>query len=133
MLVAAGRKAFDAQRLVFFDYLLIHSGDLDGPDSLHPETPLQRGEPLVRRKLLQDGLDLLRSRELVERRFQRSGIVYAATLLGRHIAREFDSEYAQMLRERAEWVITAFGSSTDKELTDSPAPAGRSGRGRADR
>ena len=118
LLTAAGRKAVDTQRLVLFDYLLIHSGDLGGPASLHPETPLQQGEPLVRRKLLQDGLDLMRSRDLVERRFQRTGIAFAATAAGRHVTGEFDSEYAQMLRDRAGWVIATYGATSDKDLSE---------------
>lgn len=117
VLSAAGRRGFDTQRLVYFDYLLIHSGEVDGPESLHPETPLQGGEVLVRRRLLQEGIELLLSRELAERRYQRTGIVYRATAAGRHVADLFDSEYAGLLRERARWVVDAYGGHNDRELT----------------
>ncbi len=127
VLAAADRRAFDTQRLVYFDYLLIHSGDLDGPESLHPQTPAQGGELLVRRQLLQDGLDLMRSRELVERRFHKTGIVHAATAAGRHVAEQFESEYAEMLRERAGWVIATFGDYSDKKLGDLLGPRVRAG------
>ena len=50
VLSAAHPKAFDLQRLVAFDYLLVHTGDIGGPDSLHPPTPMHSAELLVRRK-----------------------------------------------------------------------------------
>jgi hypothetical protein len=122
MLAAANRRAFDTQRLVYYDYMLIHSGDVEGPESLHPQTPDQSGELLVRRRLLQDGLDLMRSRELVERRFQTSGIVYAATTVGRHVAGQFESHYAAMLRDRADWVIATYSDYSDKKLRELLGP-----------
>ena len=127
LLAAANRRAFDTQRLVYYDYLLVHSGDMQGPESLHPHAPAQGGELLVRRRLLQDGLDLMRSRELVERRFQTSGIVYAATAAGQHVAEQFDSQYAAMLRARADWVISTFGNHSDKRLGDLLGPQVRAG------
>jgi len=36
ILGAAHPKAFDLQRLTAFDYLLVHTGDVGGPESLHP-------------------------------------------------------------------------------------------------
>lgn len=116
ILAAAGRRSFDTQRLVYLDYALVHSGDLHGPANLHPRTPSQKGELLVRRELVQEGLALMRSRELIERRFAATGIVYAATAAGRHVASEFDSDYAQLLRERGAWLITSFADATDQAL-----------------
>jgi hypothetical protein len=118
VLAAAGKKAYDSQKLVYFDYILVHSGDLDGPPSLHPQAPSQKGELLVRRNLLQDGLALMRSRDLVERKFQATGIVWAATDAGAHLARQFDSEYAVGLRDRAGWVIESFGPKSYPALAD---------------
>jgi hypothetical protein len=127
LLAAGGRRGFDRQQLVYFDYLLIHSGEVEGPASLHPTSPVQKGELLVRRRLLQQGLDLMRSRELVERRFQASGIVYASTPAGRHVVEQFDSKYALLLRERADWVISTYGSHSDKSLGELLGPHVRFG------
>jgi hypothetical protein len=118
ILAAAGRRSFDSQRLVYLDYVLVHSGDLHGPANLHPRTPSQKGELLVRRELVQEGLALMRSRELIERRFAATGIVYAATPAGRHVASEFASGYAQLLKERAAWLITSFADATDQALAN---------------
>lgn len=116
LLAAAGRRAFDVQRLMYLDYALVHTDEFGGPASLHPWTPSQRSQVLVRRALIQDGLDLMRSRDLVERSFQVSGIAYKATPAGRHVAAEFSSPYAQLLRNRAAWVVGELGSRNDREL-----------------
>lgn len=129
LLAAAGRRAFDVQRLVYLDYALVHSADLGGPPSIHPIAPGQRGELLVRRELLQEGLALMRSRELVEQRFQRTGIVFAATRVGRHVAKEFESTYAADLRDRAAWVVGQFGALSDTALRQRLRPLAGAGEG----
>lgn len=118
ILAAAGQRSFDSQRLVYFDYILVHSADLGGEESLHPRTPSQKGELLVRRQLVQDGLELMRSRDLVIRKFAATGIVYKATPAGRHVASEFESSYASLLRNRADWVIASFASRSERQLTE---------------
>src|SRR5450432_1965251 len=71
-------SSLDLQRLVYFDYLVVHSGDAGGPKSLHPNTPLRNGELLVRRGLIERGILLMVSRGLVERRAGANGISYIA-------------------------------------------------------
>ncbi len=116
VLSAAGRRALDTQRLVYMDYILIHSGDLGGPESLHADTPSRKGELLVRRELLTDGLVLMRSRDLVERKFRASGIAWLATREGRHVVEQFESRYASTLKTTAKWAVETFGSRSDQAL-----------------
>ena len=78
ILGSAHPRSFDLQRLVAFDYLLVHTGDIGGPASLHPPTPLQSAELLVRRRLVERALLLMMTRELVERDFVPDGIRYRA-------------------------------------------------------
>jgi hypothetical protein len=117
-LLATGRRSFDSQRLVYFDYFLVHSSDVGGAESLHPHTPSQKGELLVRRQLVQDGLSLMRSRDLIERRFVATGISYRSMKAGRYVVSLFESPYATALRERAEWVVETFGDLSDKQLSE---------------
>ena len=116
ILKAAGRRSMDTQRLMYFDYLLVHSGTVSGPESLHPPTTSQKGELLVRRALLQDGLELMRSRDLVERRFQTTGIAYRATRAGHHLVAQFQSDYASLLRERAAWAVERFSDLSSARI-----------------
>jgi len=117
-ILATGTRGFDSQQLVFFDYFLVHSADLGGEESLHPTAPAQKGELLVRRRLVQDGLALMRSRDLVERRFLASGVSYRSTKAGRHVASLFDTPYANLLRERASWVVDTFGGMSERRLLE---------------
>src|SRR5271166_4773579 len=79
VLAEAAPAAFDLQTLVYFDYLVVHSADADGPVSLHPNTPLRNGELLVRRAVIERGVLLMVGRGLIERRMEIRGISYAAT------------------------------------------------------
>ncbi|HTX33342.1 MAG TPA: ABC-three component system middle component 2 [Solirubrobacteraceae bacterium] len=125
LLAASGRRGFDIQQLVGFDFALVHSSELDGPPSLHPRSPAQGQQLLVRRTLMQDGLELMRSRDLVDRKFQASGIVYGATRAGRHVAAQFDSLYAKELRERANWVVETLADLTARQLAELLDPQAR--------
>ncbi|KQQ85685.1 hypothetical protein ASF65_03815 [Aureimonas sp. Leaf324] len=112
-----GRSA-DLQRLVSFDYLLVHSGDADGPESLHPAVPFRGGELLVKREALSMGLDRMFSRELIDKRFDHSGITYASNALTAAFLALLASDYARQLAIRARWTIATFGELDDRALDD---------------
>ncbi len=110
-------RAFDLQRLVSYDYLLVHSGDVEGgPTSLHPAVPYRGSELLVKRELVRAGLDAMFAKELLEKRFEPSGICYTATALTSAFLRLLVSPYASSLRTRAEWLATRFSDYSDAEL-----------------
>src|SRR3954470_12842134 len=82
VLDAARGESADIQRLISYDYLLVHSGDVPGgPESLHPAVPFRGSELLVKRDLVRSGLDLMFARELVEKRLTEQGIVYRGSQL----------------------------------------------------
>jgi hypothetical protein len=110
-----GRSA-DLQRLVSFDYLMVHSGDADGPASLHPAVPFRGGELLVKREALSMGLDRMFSRELIDKRFDYSGITYASNNLTDAFLALLGGDYAKQLIIRARWTIATFGSLDDRAL-----------------
>jgi hypothetical protein len=104
-------RASDIQRLMTFDYLLVHSADADGPESLHPGTPQRNGELLVRHALVQNGLYLLLTRRLIERLPEEAGIVYRAMDDAQSFLDNLGSEYMQGLRARADWIAVTFGET----------------------
>jgi len=116
VLGAAYPRSFDLQRLVAFDYLLVHTGDIDGPSSLHPPAPLQSAELLVRRKLVQQALLLMMTRELVAREFAAEGIQYRAGENAAPFLSSLESAYLKALKERAAWLVNALGDHTDQEF-----------------
>lgn len=109
--------AASMQRLVVFDYLLIHSDDVpDGPAGLHPKTPYRSGELLVRRDTLHRGIILYMSRGLINDLYLGSGLAYAATERTASFLDVLTSAYVAALRDRAEWVKTRFSILTDDQL-----------------
>jgi hypothetical protein len=116
VLTTAFPTPYALQRLVIFDYFLVHSDDLEGPEGLHPKTPYRGGEILVRRGVLQDGLALYESRGLIARIFRDGGIFFAATEKSADFLDTLSTGYAEGLRTRSEWAINSFGKFDDVEL-----------------
>ena len=117
ILDAADNVAMDLQRIVSYDYLLVHTSDVPrGPKSLHPAVPHRGAELLVKRSAIQAGLHLMLSRELIKVVFAAEGILYQATNLTGRFVRLLMSQYSKELAERASWVTKQFYEYTDEEL-----------------
>jgi hypothetical protein len=116
VLGAAHPRSFDLQRLIAFDYLLVHTGDIGGPASLHPPAPLRSAELLVRRKLVERALLLMMTRELVEREMTAEGIRYNAGENAAPFLALLESNYLKGLKERAAWLITRLGDLSEEEF-----------------
>ncbi len=107
----------DLQRLIFYDYLLVHSADPEGgPPSLHAAVPHRSGEWLVRRNLLTIGLDLMFAKELLARIYEPSGVLYGASEFTHPFLEHLQSPYAKRLRQSAGWVAGHFQSYSDERL-----------------
>lgn len=119
ILRAAETVPCDLQRLVFYDYLLVHSGDVPGgPESIHPPTPLRSGEALVRRHWVERGLLLMVSRELIIRTFSAQGILYEASPIAASFLAYMEEPYTKLLQARAAWVIERFGGYSEHDLVE---------------
>lgn len=116
VLAAAYPRSYDLQRLVAMDYLLVHTGDVGGPDSLHPTSPIHSAELLVRRKLVKDALMLMMTRDLVRREITLQGIEFAAGENAAPFLASVTSLYLVALKERAMWLVEAVGGYADQEF-----------------
>lgn len=107
----------DLHRLKIYDYLLLHSEDVEsGPDSLHPPSPFRTGELLVRHSLIENGIRLLLAKGLVSPVFGEGGIRYQATNLANPFLAYFESQYATRARRIAQWLAMTFGDLDDATL-----------------
>ncbi len=117
VLTAAFPAPHSLQRLVLFDYLIVHSDDMPGgPSGLHPKTPHRGGELFVRSGVLQDGLRLYESRGLIERVYEKRGVFFTATDKSAGFLDALTSEYVAGLRARADWIVDSFGFIEDDDL-----------------
>lgn len=108
ILVAAHPETLDLERLVEMDYLVVHSGDADGPESLHAPLPMRAGELLVRRGLIEKGLLLMMSRNLLQRIPGEDGFNYLASETAAPFLASLAASYSHKLRERASWAVKQF-------------------------
>lgn len=107
----------DLQRLISYDYLLVHSGDVSSElDSLHPAVPNRGSEWVVKRDVISVGLRLMFARDLLEKRLTDKGIHFVGSELTTSFVRLLTSPYADALRERARWLARTFGEYTDEAL-----------------
>ena len=116
VLAAAYPRAVDLQRLIAFDHLLVHTGDIGGPSSLHPPVPLRSAELLVRRRLIERALLLMMTRDLVSRHVGPEGIRYVAGENAVLFLGSVQSEYVKGLQDRARWLVDNLGARTEVEL-----------------
>jgi hypothetical protein len=117
VLTAAYPRALDLPSLVNLDYVVVHSGDLGGPPSLHAPVPLRSGEILVRRGLVESGLLLMISRGLVDRAIRDDGVFYRATDSAGPFVANLATPYNCQLRDRAAWAASEFGDLEADEVS----------------
>lgn len=116
ILNAAYPAAHDINELVWFDHLIVHSADIGGPPSMHPKLPQRSGEILVRRELVQNGLNLMQKFGLIAVLPSENGIYYQATESAYPLVQLLSSEYSRKLKDRAVWLADIVGSMHRAEL-----------------
>lgn len=110
-------KSADLHRLAVYDYLLLHSHDLEnGPASLHPATPVRTAELLVRRNQITRGLYLLETRNLVVREYSNEGIAFRSSKLAEPFLRYFESDYSKRCSAVSRWVADRFDQMRSDDL-----------------
>ncbi|MCC3243807.1 threonine transporter [Methylocystis sp. WRRC1] len=108
LLVAAYPAAYDIRQLTIFDYLLVRTSELNGPESLHPPSPVQSPDATVRRKIVQAGIDLMISRSLICREPSLAGITFVAGDAAAPFLDSLASPYLERMKERADWIAAYF-------------------------
>jgi hypothetical protein len=109
-------RCFDLAHLTWFDHLVVHTGDIGGPASLHPDIPQRTGELLVRRRLVDEGLNLTRRVHLVDAHITEHGIVYQAREEASAFTESLRSVCAPGLKERASWLADYLSRISDAEI-----------------
>src|ERR1035437_1322532 len=109
-------QQLDLQRMLEFDYIMVHTSDVHGPPSIHPALPLRSGELLVRRQLIERGLLLMISRGLVSRHATPNGFTYQAEDDAGPFLDALTAEYLDELKDRTTWVVDRFSDMSDHDI-----------------
>jgi len=111
-------RACSTSELVWFDHLVVHTADLEGPDSLHPDLPSRAGELLVRRRLVDEGVRLLLHAELVNVVDDEDGMRFQASDDAPSFLDLLAVPYAQTLKDRAQWLAGRLGEIPEDAIRD---------------
>jgi len=105
---------YDLQQLLAFDHFVVHTGDFEGaPISLHPSDPSRNGELVIRRELVEKGLNLMESKRLVRRVASPKGLLFQAEEFASIMVENFSSPYLKALKERSSWVVENYAAYGD--------------------
>jgi hypothetical protein len=116
LLAESHPEVLDLAQLVVLDHVLLHSGEFDGPPSLHPELPARAGELGMKRTVLEQALLVLIRAGLADIEDGGDGLVYTATDRGPVFVDVLEAPYVESLRERAEWVIHHYLPGMDARV-----------------
>nr|WP_168516610.1 ABC-three component system middle component 2 [Streptomyces sp. S1D4-11]QIZ01252.1 threonine transporter [Streptomyces sp. S1D4-11] len=112
LLAASFPRPMDLAQLVYLDYAMLHSGEMDGPPSVHPS--LIPGELAMKRQLLEQGLVVLMRAGLADVQADDGGLMYRASEEGPGFLDLLEAPYVIALRERAQWALAFhYGAPAD--------------------
>lgn len=116
ILGAAFPRSYDLHRLTALDYLLVRTGQIGGPNDLHPPVPIRTPATEVRRKIIQSAILLMMTRDLISRKLQNSGIKYLAGESAQFFLGSLTSPYMIEMKSRAAWLIHHVADYSDNEF-----------------
>jgi ABC-three component (ABC-3C) system Middle Component 2 len=116
ILTACYPDSLSLHRLVVFDHLIVHSADIGGPESMHPDDRSRAAEILVRRGLVESGLALMETRGLITRTATPYGFRYQAGEEAGSFVDLLTTSYSGALKERAGWLVDNVLPLTDDAL-----------------
>lgn len=117
LVLEALQEAVDVERLVVYDYLVVHSADFpSGPPSLHAATPYRSGQLAARRDLIQEAISFLVSKGLAISQPTVDGFRFTVSDAGIVFCSYLSSTYASAIRGRSTWLASAVHKLSDSEL-----------------
>ncbi|MFB1298742.1 ABC-three component system middle component 2 [Mycobacterium sp. pW049] len=116
VLTEAFPAELDLNQLVLLDHVVLHSGDIGGPESLHPAVPLRVGEMSVKRDSIEAGMQLLVRLGLARISVTVAGVHYTAGDSAQHFVDILGSTYSAMLRSRTSWALERFADLSEETL-----------------
>jgi hypothetical protein len=111
-------RACSMSELVWFDHLVVHTTDLEGPGSLHPDLPSRVGELLVRRRLVDNGVRLLLHADLINMVDNDQGLRFRAGDDAPSFLDLFTVPYAEALKARAAWLAGRFADMPEEDIRE---------------
>lgn len=116
LLEAFHPAALDMDRLSLLDYFVVHTADINGPESLHPDLSSNVGEYRIRRRVIEDGITLMRHASLVEVIEDEQGVQFVSGDDAPAFIKLLATDYNLQLMERAAWLADQASKAGDDFL-----------------
>lgn len=111
------KSTLDLQRIVIYDYLILHYGDVDkNYESLHPSNPFHATELVIKRELVKEGLNLICKKGLIDIEYSSEGFYYHINSMGEGLLEYFESKYFNQMKCFAKVVNKRFDKMVKEEL-----------------
>lgn len=106
-----------SQRIMYYDYFALHLNDIDDNyDSLHPDNPNHSSEIAVRREKINQGLNLMISKGLLNVKYSKTGIYYQKNQLTSSFIELFQNGYSDRLKQNITIVDKLFREYSDNKI-----------------
>lgn len=111
------KKTMERDRLVAYEYFVIHSGDIEhAPSSIHPDIPYRASIYISNHQNISDALNILLSKELILLNVENDNFEYQITKAGEIFVQYMTSEYYNKLNNIARWICNYFENFSDRDL-----------------
>jgi len=108
--------SFDLDRILYYEYLSLHTADIGGPESLHAAVPSRGVQVYARKEIVRIGLNILLSKELATLQSTETGFLYIITPAGKTFLDYFETPYFKGLLDRVKWVSERFNGFSNLEV-----------------
>ena len=110
---------FNIEKLTYFDYLMMHSGDIDNaPDSILPNSPYRFFEFHVNKENISQAVEFLWRKGLVDISYTANGIFYKANRLTNLFVKTLQNDLCEKLKYTASWVVDNFYKYSENDLKE---------------
>jgi hypothetical protein len=117
-LLKHSNKDLDLQRILYYNYLMVHSSDISGgPSSLHPDLPNRSCEIIVLRENYKEAIQTLLSKGVISVKYKKNGVYYSKNKDTLNFLSYFESDYSRNIDETAKWICDYFGKENDIKIS----------------
>lgn len=110
------REVMDLEKIMYLDYLCLNTSDLNGPQSLHAPTPNRGVQVFAKKALLQKGISIMLSKELIELTVKPDGFYYGISAAGELFLTMFQTKYFLEFVDRSSWVLERWGTLSTLDI-----------------
>jgi hypothetical protein len=116
ILQSSDNQIMDLEKIMYLDYLCLNTADIGGPTSLHAPLPNRGVQVFSKKDLIQKGLSIMLTKELINLIVLPEGFFYQISEAGSVFLKLFQTKYFLDLLDRCQWVLSRWGNESTKQI-----------------